>query len=286
MPCAHGGSGAGSSPACVCGGEGGESLERTPSQPHTWQQGDAASGVSGVWVQSKYCPALDLRRKAVHLCAARVFVCLCVFFGRRHVDCGWRPAPTEGREVAGGLSDPHTCTSHLARVFVRRGPSLVHSPRGLEPDQEPWNPAGRGGVLSPRWPQPGHWSTTGPQSVAWGPPRPWPVHRTATCPCSPRQGSGKGGRGGAEGARPSRQASQVPLTGPHQSPATNSRPGSRAARGQGCGGRLRGPRRGQHEAHPTGTLVTPQGTGRPSTPVSTGLSYSWNLGQGWCPRKM
>ena len=138
-PCAHGGSGAGS-----CAGLYAHRGEN-PIPPHTWQQADAASGISGVWVQSKYCPNLDLRRMGVHLCAARVFVCLCIFFGRRHVDCGGWPAPTEGRKVAGGLSDPHARTSHLARVSVHSGPSaaagpmLVHSPQGRQrlPDREP-----------------------------------------------------------------------------------------------------------------------------------------------------
>lgn len=121
--------------ACVHEGEGGVSLESTPSCPTRGSRGCSQRGLR-VWVQSEYCPAPDLRCKGVRLRAARAVVRLCVFFGRRRIDCGWRPTPTEGCKVAGGLSDPHTRTSHLARIFARRGPSagagqtLVHSPRG------------------------------------------------------------------------------------------------------------------------------------------------------------
>lgn len=55
-----------------------------------WWLGTQLVVVLGVWVQSKYCFNQFRVTRCAVVCCSFVFVCLCVFFGRRCVDGGCR----------------------------------------------------------------------------------------------------------------------------------------------------------------------------------------------------
>lgn len=69
-------------PVRLCAPQGGRGAVWRPSHSApSWRQRDAASGVSRVWFQSKYCSKPDLRHAGMCLGVVRVLVCLCVSLG-------------------------------------------------------------------------------------------------------------------------------------------------------------------------------------------------------------
>lgn len=130
------GPGAGSSCELVCTkGEEGCSGDH-PILLRVRQQEDAASGVSGVWTQSKYCADLDLRHVGVHLCAARDFVGWRGFFGRHHIDCGRRPAPHGGTQGGRRPLVPAHPHSHPARFCPQGSPGARVQMENVVPEPQ------------------------------------------------------------------------------------------------------------------------------------------------------